>query len=196
MLRSSPLIELNKKSAPYGTPERVLLDSKIPLLAVIAVSMVMVFILSQLTTESAGREIEPFDESTFRSPYDHYVITQDLHGFSYGHLAVDISAGKGTVIKSPINGVVAANHIDHLGNTTLVIENTLYEITLLHGKYDVNIGEVIAAGQPVGIESNLGYTTDMQGNPCGNRDCGYHTHLNVYDKLQNKNVNPLDLITD
>jgi hypothetical protein len=46
----------------------------------------------------------------------------------------------------------------------------------------------------VGVESNLGYTTDMAGVPCWGRDCGYHTHLNVFDKRIGGNVNPLELL--
>jgi hypothetical protein len=52
----------------------------------------------------------------------------------------------------------------------------------------------VEMGQIVGNESNIGYTTDWQGNPCAGRDCGYHTHLNVFDKRLGENVNPLDLI--
>ncbi len=49
-------------------------------------------------------------------------------------------------------------------------------------------------GQAVGVESNKGYTTDMQGRLCTGRDCGYHTHLNIFDKRLGQNVNPLKLI--
>ena len=34
----------------------------------------------------------------------------------------------------------------------------------------------------------------MAGNLCAGRNCGYHTHLNVYDKRQAANINPLTLI--
>jgi murein DD-endopeptidase MepM/ murein hydrolase activator NlpD len=109
-------------------------------------------------------------------------------------MAIDLSAGKGAVIQAPIQGTVASKYIDGLGNTTLVIENKRYKVTLLHGNYTVEIDEYVKSGQPVGFESNLGNTTDMQGRSCRNRDCGYHTHLNVFDKAQKKNVNPLTLI--
>ena len=160
-------------------------------------SVVIFTLLNRLTAVSTERiEPTPLAEATFIPPYDVYVITQGLHGFSYGHMAVDLSAGKGTIIKSPINGKVTANHIDYLGNTTLIIENTLYKVILMHGKYDGSIGDVLTAGQPVGIESNLGNTTDMQGRSCAGRECGYHTHLNVYNKLQGTNVDPLELMND
>jgi murein DD-endopeptidase MepM/ murein hydrolase activator NlpD len=109
-------------------------------------------------------------------------------------MAIDISAGKGTTIKSPIHGKVVANYVDSFGNTTLIIENSVYKITMLHGEYSVNVGKRLAIGQPVGLESNIGFTTDMRGVSCKNRDCGYHTHLNVFDKRRNENLDPLSLL--
>lgn len=134
------------------------------------------------------------DPTLFAAPYDHYLITQGPHGFSYGHMAIDIAAGKGAEIKSPINGVVTALYIDEWGNPTLVIENDTYQVTLLHGKYTVQVGDEVQIGHVVGKESNQGFTTDLSGRSCWNRDCGYHTHLNVFDKRLGANVNPLDLI--
>jgi len=149
-----------------------------------------------------GSGDQPAPEAPFISnpdavaaPYDEYVITQGPHGFSYGHMAIDLTAGKGATIKSPINGVVAQKFVDEFGNPTLVIENDHYQATLLHGKYSVSIGDVVNLGDSIGIESNKGYTLDSQGNLCTNRDCGYHTHLNIFDKHYMANVNPLELIT-
>jgi len=177
-----------------STQERFVIDPSIPLLAVIIVSLAMVFIFSKVVDVSAGMDVDlASNELGFLVPYDDYVITQGLHGFSYGHMAVDLSAGNGAIIKSPVNGVVSAYYIDGLGNPTLVIENEIYRITFLHGKYTVLVGQELTQGQIIGTESNLGYTTDMQGRLCTGRDCGYHTHLNVFSKLQNKNINPLDL---
>ena len=129
------------------------------------------------------------------APYEHYTVTQGLHGFSYGQMAVDLAAGQGTEILSPINGVITERYVDQYGNPTLVIENDFYRVTLLHGKYTISVGDRLQIGQPVGQESNQGYTTDMQGRLCrGRKKCGYHTHLNIYDKRLRSNVNPLDLI--
>lgn len=127
-------------------------------------------------------------------PYDQFAITQGPHGFSYGHMAIDISAGKGAIIKSPIQGFIADLYTDQYGNPTLVIENDFYRVTMLHGKYKVSIGDQISRGQMVGRESNLGLTTDMRGRSCQGRNCGYHTHLNIFDKQLGKNVNPLGVI--
>ena len=127
-------------------------------------------------------------------PYENYTLTQGPHGFSYGHMAIDISAGQGAIIKSPIHGYVSDLYTDQYGNPTLVIENDLFRVTLLHGKYKVAVGEQIAWGQMLGRESNLGLTTDMQGRSCHNRACGYHTHLNIFDKQLGENVNPLEVM--
>ena len=134
------------------------------------------------------------DSNAFAAPYDSYVITQGLHGYSYGHAAIDLTGGKGAVIRSPINGIVMNLFVDELGNTTLILENERYQVTLMHGLYTVVIGDWAALGDPVGTESNQGYTVDFQGRLCTGRDCGYHTHMNVYDFSRGENVNPLDLI--
>lgn len=136
------------------------------------------------------------DDSLFIAPYPgKYVITQGLHGQSYGHLAIDLSAGKGAPVVSPINGQVTQVAIDQYGNTTLVIENSVYRVLMLHGKWTVRVGDVLKAGDQVGTESNIGYTLDFQGRLCyPNRDCGYHVHLNVWSQDGNL-LNPLKLIS-
>jgi murein DD-endopeptidase MepM/ murein hydrolase activator NlpD len=45
-------------------------------------------------------------------PYDNYWLTQGLHGASYGHAAIDLAAGKGSAVKSPLDGQVTANYVD------------------------------------------------------------------------------------
>ncbi len=145
----------------------------------------------------SGREMPliEINDSSVVAPYDQYTLTQGPHGFSYGHMAIDITAGKKAVIKSPIQGRVTDLYIDQYGNPTLEIENDIYRVTMLHGKYKIAIGDQVELGQMVGRESNLGYTTDIWGRSCQNRDCGYHTHLNIFDKREGINVNPLSLIT-
>lgn len=152
--------------------------------------------LQESTEVGSGREISPnvVDDSMFVSPYKDYTLTQGPHGFSYGHMAIDIAAGKDAKIKSPIYGEVTELYVDEYGNPTLVIENDIYQVTMLHGKYKVAVGDQLELGQMVGRESNLGYTTDINGRPCWNRECGYHTHLNVFDKRIGSNVNPILLI--
>ncbi|MFN2235259.1 MAG: M23 family metallopeptidase [Anaerolineales bacterium] len=166
-------------------------------LTVIIVSAVLFYALSHVTFVSSASSLDTGiggSPTDFVSPYNDYTLTQGVHGMSYGHMAIDIAAGKGATIYSPIYGEVTELFIDGIGNPTLVIENEVYRVTMLHGEYSVQIGENINAGEPVGIESNLGNTTDMQGNSCRNRDCGYHTHLNVFDKRIGANINPLNLL--
>jgi murein DD-endopeptidase MepM/ murein hydrolase activator NlpD len=109
-------------------------------------------------------------------------------------MAIDIAAGKGEPVKSPIEGIVSDYFIDGIGNPTLVIENDYYRVTMLHGNFTVNIGDNLSIGEQVGTEGNLGNTRDMHGRSCRNRAGGYHTHLNVFDKQANSNINPLDVI--
>jgi murein DD-endopeptidase MepM/ murein hydrolase activator NlpD len=174
-------------------------------LAIIAL-VLLLFLSCALLSDAASTRIasQPMaatliptlpDPELVAAPYKHYVVTQGPHGFSYGQMAVDLVAGAGTPILSPINGTVAEHYTDQYGNPTLIIENEVYRLTLLHGDYTVDIGQSVALGDEIGTESNHGYTTDMAGNPCWGRvGCGDHTHLNIFDKRIGQNVNPLDLI--
>lgn len=145
-----------------------------------------------------GAEAQPTavpDPAAIRYPYAEYILTQGPHGQSYGQLAIDLTAGKGALILAPISGTVSALYVDEYNNTTLILDNDYWQVLLLHGDYSVQPGESVAIGQVIGNESNHGYTVDWQGNLCAGRDCGYHTHLNVFSKLQGQNVNPLDVLT-
>ena len=145
--------------------------------------------------ESVARApAEQINSDIIAAPYDHFIITQGIHGAEYGHTAVDISAGKGATIKSPINGTVTKLYIDDWGNPSLTIENDHYAVELLHGLFSVKVGDIVTIGQPVGTESNQGNTFDGMGRPCAGRDCGYHTHVNVYDKKLGTNVNPFQVL--
>ena len=134
------------------------------------------------------------DPDALAWPYEHYEITQGPHGMSYGHMAIDLTAGKGATILSPINGEVTELFVDQYGNPTLILENSHYQILMLHGDYTVQVGQTVTIGQPVGTESNHGYTLDALGQLCAGRDCGYHTHLNIFDKQLGSNVNPLEVL--
>lgn len=133
------------------------------------------------------------DPNAWADPYDAYIVTQGPHGTSYGQYAVDITAGKGAAIKSPINGVVQDVSIDPYNNTVLVIENERYRVLMLHGNYSVLVGDVVSIGDLVGSEWNNGYTYDSTG-LCAGRDCGYHMHLNIFDKSIGQNIDPFMLL--
>lgn len=142
-----------------------------------------------------GSKLYVEEPTAVTAPYTEYALTQGLHGQSYGHLAIDLAAGRGEPVRSPINGFVTNLYVDEYGNTTLVIENDVYTVTILHGDFSVAIGEQLRTGQIVGAEGNNGYTMDFLGNLCyGRVYCGNHTHLNIFDKRIQANVNPLDLI--
>jgi len=176
--------------------------------AVIGTMLLLVFLQSFADTgagervaegETAVSQEDPIAiggaSSSFIAPYDDYVLTQGLHGFSYGHMAIDIAAGMGATINAPIDGEITKLYTDQYSNPTLVIENGRYEVTFLHGNYTVVLGQKIKQGDVIGSEGNNGYTMDGAGNLCyGRAGCGYHTHLNVFDKQIGQNVNPLDLI--
>lgn len=136
----------------------------------------------------------PGDPEKIVFPYTDFVVTQGVHGAEYGQMAVDIAAGKGAPVKSPINGKVTALYVDEYGNPVLVLENIRYSIMLYHGQFSVKVGDTVAIGSTVGLESNQGYTVDGFGQVCTGRDCGYHTHINVYDKQKASNVNPLEVL--
>lgn len=147
---------------------------------------------SGIQADAAAIQVD--DPDALGWPYEHYEITQGPHGMSYGHIAIDLSAGEGAVILSPINGEVTQLFIDQYGNPTLILENSRYQILMLHGDYTVQVGQPVTIGQPVGTESNHGYTLDALGQLCAGRDCGYHTHLNIFDKQLGTNVNPLEVL--
>ena len=135
--------------------------------------------------------------SSFIAPYDNYVLTQGAHGFSYGHMAIDIAAGMGATIKAPIDGEITELYTDQYSNPTLVIENGRYKVMFLHGNYTAVLGQKFKQGDAIGTEGNNGYTMDGAGNLCyGRPGCGYHTHLNVFDKQLGQNTNPLELINN
>ncbi len=137
---------------------------------------------------------DPAWHAVIAMPYDEYFLTQGLHAYSYGHAAIDIAAGNGATIKSIINGFVTGTGYDQWGNTFIQIENDNYVVLYLHGIYSPVLGDSVQAGQAIGSESNIGYTLDWAGNLCAGRDCGYHTHLNVFDKRLGANIDPLTLI--
>jgi murein DD-endopeptidase MepM/ murein hydrolase activator NlpD len=139
-------------------------------------------------------EDPPDRPEDIRLPYDDYVLTQGTHGASYGDAAIDIAAGRGADILSPISGQIILNGRDMYGNTILVIENEVWTVKLLHGEYYPDEGEWVGLGQMIGSESNIGYTIDSNGVSCRGRRCGYHTHMNVFDRRTGQNANIIKLL--
>ncbi len=176
--------------AGEGDPSRATTNAEGTPVAVMTPAPEAVPVLEQAPDPSA----DPMWHVTVALPYDEYFLTQGIHGNSYGHHAIDIAAGNGAVIKSIINGVVSGSGYDQWGNTFIQIENDNFVVLYLHGVYTPAVGEQVLAGQPIGTESNIGYTLDINGNSCAGRNCGYHTHLNVFDKRLGVNIDPLTMI--
>lgn len=130
-------------------------------------------------------------DCTWHPLYQTAAVTQGPHGQSYGHYAIDLSAGRGAVVYAPISGQAVATG-DGYGNTVLTIENDCYVVTLLHGDWTIATVRV-RAGDVIGTESNHGYTLDFFGNQCNGPTCGNHTHINVYDKNKQSNIDPRGL---
>lgn len=140
-------------------------------------------------------EEDPLDSpEDIRLPYDDYILTQGIHGASYGDAAIDLAAGRGADILSPITGQIILNGRDFYGNTILVIENEVWTVKLLHGEFYPDEGEWVGLGQMIGSESNIGYTVDINGVSCRGRRCGNHTHMNVVDRRTGRNANLIKLL--
>lgn len=128
-------------------------------------------------------------DCTFTLPYVTYGITGGIHGDGWyvngqkNSLAVDIGAGVGTPLLSPIvGGVVVDTGIDpYLGynNTYIIIENTCWKVFLLHGIYTAPVGTTLSLGEQFGTEASIGNSS------------GPHTHLSLYDKINARWVNPI-----
>lgn len=164
-------------------------------------------VMARLAAEEAGeasaeRLIAPTTMPTdppdrpedIRLPYDDYVLTQGTHGKAYGHAAIDLAAGRGAPILSPISGQVTFNGFDFYGNPQLTIENEVWQVILLHGDFYPQEDEWVGIGQQIGAESNKGNTVDIYGQSCRRRRCGYHTHMNVFDKRIEQNANLIKLL--
>ncbi len=167
----------------------------------IEASPAFVDVIAEAAVEVVVSEPEPVVEEDpldspedIRLPYDSYVLTQGTHGASYGDAAIDLAAGRGADILSPITGQIITNGRDIYGNTIIVIENEVWTVKLLHGEYYPDEGEWVGLGQMIGSESNIGYTVDIYGVSCRGRRCGNHTHMNVVDRRTGRNANLIKLL--
>jgi hypothetical protein len=137
------------------------------------------------------------------SPYDEFGVTNPIpHDQFLGQDAYDIAAERGATIHSPINGYISDMWLDKNRTPWIKISNTRWDATMAHGNFSVKLGDIVTIGQPIGTESNQGYTTSMktgvleicEGDATPN--CGNHTHINVFDKNLQKNINPLEIFAD
>lgn len=140
-----------------------------------------------------GGDPDSIPGGDFVMPEKHYVITQGCHP-SYGSCSIDIMAGAWAPVISPIDGVVTKLYTDEYGSPTIFIENNRLRVIMLHGKWTVKIGDELKIGDSVGKEGNMGMTFGPNGFCGTGSDCGWHVHLEVFDKVSGQWVNPLDLI--
>ena len=115
---------------------------------------------------------------TFNPVTDSPVLTQDIHGCSYGLPGLDISSENATaVLQAPMPGEVTT-YTDQWHNSTIRIENDEWIVWLLHPRsYLVEEGTV-KRGESVGVMGSVGYST------------GPHVHYTIYDKINQTFVDP------
>lgn len=119
--------------------------------------------------------------------YSHYRFSKEL---AHGRAGYDLmGGGKDSPIFAPITGEVIYQYYQHNGNPLLIIENDSYRVKLLHGYWNTAEGDRVNQGEIIGYEGNMGLTF-RDGQFCGTgSNCGYHTHIEVWDKINNSPVN-------
>lgn len=132
-------------------------------------------------------------------PDDNFIVSQEVHGQNYGHLAIDIAAGHGYPILAVSDGLITGGGIDVMTGAALLDQwgNTYAELSagniyflFLHGDFVVRVGQTVRQGEIIGYESNHGNTFDLKGNSCASRDCGYHTHWTAFDAVTGAPIYP------
>lgn len=110
------------------------------------------------------------------------LLTQDVHGCSYGLPGIDISSQNGTaVLQAPMPGDVTT-YTDQWYNSTIRIENEEWIVWLLHPRtYFVEEGGV-TRGEAVGVMGAVGIAT------------GPHVHYTVFDKVNDTFVDPRQFV--
>lgn len=173
-------------------------------------------LLNRFEIRKLQKKFSDAEELLISLPYkDTYAVTQLGHidnfnttrsilidGNSPYLTAIDLGVGeKNTPLYSPISGVVTFSGIDRIdawNNTILTIENSFYTVLMLHGNYSLRPGTVVKKGDFIGTEGNNGYVLTGEGVLCSSipylSNCGYHTHINVWDKRLGFSVNILDLV--
>ncbi len=172
-------------------------------------------LLNRFQIRKLQKKFSDAEELMISLPYkDSYSVSQNGHfdnfntersilvvGDSPYFTAIDLGVGKNTPLYSPISGIVTFSGIDRIdtwNNTILTIENSYYTVLMLHGNYAARAGTVVKKGDFIGTEGNNGYVLSG-GVVCSTApylsDCGYHTHINVWDKRLGFSVNILNLVS-
>ncbi|MDJ0754893.1 MAG: M23 family metallopeptidase [Ardenticatenaceae bacterium] len=110
------------------------------------------------------------------------ILTQDLHGCEYGLPGVDISSqDRRALLQAPMPGKLTT-YTDQWYNTTIRIENSDWVVWMLHPRSYLVISGEVDRGQAVGVMGAVGIAT------------GPHVHYTVYDKQEERFVDPAILI--
>lgn len=106
------------------------------------------------------------------------VLTQDVHGCSYGLPGLDISSGnRSALLQAPMPGELTT-YTDRWYNSTIRIENEEWIVWLLHPRSYFLVEGIVRRGQAVGVMGAVGNAT------------GPHVHYTIYDKVNQTFVDP------
>jgi hypothetical protein len=110
------------------------------------------------------------------------ILTQDIHGCSYGLPGLDISSNnRSALLYAPMPGELTT-YTDQWYNTTIRIENSEWIVWLLHARSYLVESGAVKRGEAVGVMGAVGYAT------------GPHVHYAVFDKLKDTFVDPAQLL--
>ena len=106
------------------------------------------------------------------------LLTQDVHGCSYGLPGLDISSNnRAAMLQAPMPGEVTT-FTDRWYNSTIRIENEDWIVWLLHPRTYLIAEGTVRRGQAVGVMGAVGNAT------------GPHVHYTIYDKVNETFVDP------
>lgn len=106
------------------------------------------------------------------------ILTQDIHGCSYGLPGIDISSiDTSAVLQAPMPGEVTT-YTDQWYNTNIRIENDEWIVWMLHPRSYLIKEGTVKRGQAVGVMGSIGVST------------GPHVHYVIYDKINETFVDP------
>jgi murein DD-endopeptidase MepM/ murein hydrolase activator NlpD len=137
---------------------------------------------TQFKVMAALKQIpSPLQTATYvSSPYGQRV--HPVTGVTHFHNGIDLPAPEGTVIYSPLAGVVSKNYNNSVGGNQLVIDSGAVTMGYAHlkTKSPLTVGTVVKKGQAIGEVGKTGRVT------------GAHLHFTV--KLLGEFIDPATVI--
>jgi murein DD-endopeptidase MepM/ murein hydrolase activator NlpD len=148
---------------------------KIAFIAIVA--LILLFVKNRKNKQTATSWQWPVPFLAITSDFGNR--THPITGKLTFHNGVDLKAAIGTPIFAPADGVVTGRNYHTAGGNQLVIQHDSYLTGYAHlSKYNVVLGQKIAAGQLIGYTGDTGQVT------------GPHLHLTVTDRLTNIKIDP------